>query len=63
VSEDKSVPPVPYSILLPKPLSDSPIDLPHSVTKGVETVKPMGKKPKAKPTVNAKGKNNACLIS
>jgi hypothetical protein len=56
VSEDKSVPPVPYNILLPKPLVDSPINLPHSVTKSVETVKPMGKKPKEKPTVNAKGK-------
>jgi hypothetical protein len=33
------------------------------VTKGVETVKPMGKKPKAKPTVNARCKNNARLIS
>jgi hypothetical protein len=63
VSEDKTVPPVPYSILLPKPLPDSPIDLPHSVTKDVETVKPVGKKPKAKPTANAKGKKNARLIS
>jgi hypothetical protein len=33
VSESKSVPPVPYSALLPKPLPDSPIDLPNSVTK------------------------------
>jgi hypothetical protein len=63
VSEDKSLPPVPYNILLPKPLPDSPIDLPHSVTKDVETVKPMGKKPKTKPSVNAKGKKNARLIS
>jgi hypothetical protein len=63
VSEDKSVTPVPYNILLPKPLADSPIDLPHSVTKGVETVKPLGKKMKAKPTVNTKGKKNARLIS
>jgi hypothetical protein len=63
VIEDKTIPPVPYSILLPKPLPDSPIDLPHSVTKDVETVKPMGKKPKAKPTANAKGKKNARLIS
>jgi len=62
VSEDKSVPPVPYNILLPKPLPDSPIDLPHSMTKDVETVKPVGKNPKAKPTVNAKGKKNARLI-
>jgi hypothetical protein len=63
VSESKSVPPVSYSILLPKPLPDSPIDLPHSVTKDVETVKPVSKRPKAKPTANSKGKNNAHLIS
>jgi hypothetical protein len=63
VSKDKTVPLVPYSILLPKPLPDSPIDLPHSVTKDVENVKPVGKKPKAKPTANTKGKKNACLIS
>jgi hypothetical protein len=63
VSEDKAVPPIPYSILLPKPLADSLIDLPHSVTKGVETIKPMGKNPKAKPTVNARSKKNARLIS
>jgi hypothetical protein len=63
VSESKSVPPVPYSALLPKPLPDSSIDLPNSVTKNVETVKPMAKKPKAKPTVNSKGKKNARLIS
>jgi hypothetical protein len=63
VSEDKNVPPVPYSILLPKPLPDSPIDLPHSVTKDVNIVKPVGKKPKAKPTANTKGKNNDRLIS
>ena len=63
VTENKAIPPVPYSILLPKPLPDSPIDLPHSVTKDVEIVKPMGKKPKAKPTVNSKGKKNARLIS
>jgi hypothetical protein len=35
VNEDKDIPPIPYSILLPKPLPDSPIDLPHSVTKDV----------------------------
>jgi hypothetical protein len=63
VTEDKTVPLVPYSILLPKPLPDSPIDLPHSVTKDAETVKPVGKQPKAKPTANAKGKKNARLIS
>jgi hypothetical protein len=63
VSEVKGVTPVPYSILLPKPLPDPPIDLPHSVTKGVETVKPLGKKLKVKPIVNTKGKINARLIS
>jgi hypothetical protein len=63
VSERKSAPPVPYSALLPKPLPDSPIDLPNSVTKDVETVKPVGKKPKAKPTANSKGKKSARLIS
>jgi hypothetical protein len=63
VSEVKVVPPVPYHILLPKPLADLPIDLPHTVTKSVETVKPMGKNPKANLTANAKGKKNARLIS
>jgi hypothetical protein len=63
VSEGKSVPPVPYSVLLPKPLPDSPIDLPHSVTKDVETAKPVAKKHKAKPNANSKGKKNAQLIS
>jgi hypothetical protein len=63
VRKDKTIPPVPYIILLPKPLPDSPIDLPHSVTKDVETVKTMSKKPKAKPTANTKGKKNAHLIS
>jgi hypothetical protein len=63
VSEDNSVPPVPYNILLPKPFPDSPIDLPYSMTKGVEIAKPLGKNPKVKPTVNAKGKKNARLIS
>jgi len=32
VCESKSVPPVPYSALLPKPLLNLPIDLPNSVT-------------------------------
>jgi hypothetical protein len=48
VSEVKVVPPVPYHILLPKPLTDPPINLPHTVTKNAETVKPMSKKPKAR---------------
>jgi hypothetical protein len=63
VTEAKAIPPVPYNILLPKPLPDSPIDLPHYVTKDAETVKPVGKKAKVKPTVNAKGKKTARLIS
>ncbi len=63
VSEVKVVPPIPYHILLPKPLTNPPIDLPHTVSKSVETVKPVSKKPKANHTTNAKGKKNACLIS
>jgi hypothetical protein len=59
VSERNLVPPVPYNSLLPKPLPDSPIDLPNSVTKDVETVKPMAKNPKTKPNANSKGKKNA----
>jgi hypothetical protein len=46
VSEGKTVPPIPYNTLLPKPLPDSLIDLPHFETKVVETVKPVGKKAK-----------------
>jgi hypothetical protein len=63
VKEDKAIPLIPYSILLFKPLPDSPIDLLHSVTKDVESVKPVERKPKAKPTANAKGKKNVRLIS
>jgi hypothetical protein len=63
VSECKSIPPVPYSALLPKPLTDSPIDLPNSVTQDIEAAKPAAKNPKAKPTTNSKGKKNARLIS
>jgi hypothetical protein len=63
VSERKSVPPVPYSALLPKPLPDSPIDLPNFVTQDMENVKPAAKRPKAKPIMNSKGKKNARLIS
>jgi hypothetical protein len=63
VNKDKAIPPIPYSILLPIPLPDSPFDLPHSVTKDVESVKTVERKPKAKPTTNAKGKKNARLIS
>jgi hypothetical protein len=63
VSEDKAIPLIPYSILLPKPLPDSPIDLPHSVTKDVETAKPVAKRLKSKPAANSKGKKTARLIS
>jgi hypothetical protein len=63
VSEVKVVTPVPYHILLPKPSADPPIDLPHTVTKNAETVKPMRKNPIAHLTTNAKGKKNARLIS
>jgi hypothetical protein len=63
VSECKSVPPVPYSALLPKPLPDSPIGLPNSVTQDTEAAKPVAKRPKAKPSANSKGKKNARLIS
>jgi hypothetical protein len=63
VSERKSIPPIPYSTLLPKTLPVSPIDLPSSMTQHVETAKPMAKRPKVKPTANSKGKKNARLIS
>jgi hypothetical protein len=56
VSESKSVPPVPYNTLLPKPLLDSPVDLPNPVTQHVEIPKPAAKKPKAKAGANSKGK-------
>jgi hypothetical protein len=59
VTETKAEPPLPLHLLLPKPSADPPIDLPHTVTKSVETVKPVTKKPKASPTLNAKGKRNA----
>jgi hypothetical protein len=60
VSEDKTITPVPYNILLPKTLPDSPIDLSHTVTKNAET---LNEKPKAKYTANARGNKNARLIS
>jgi hypothetical protein len=63
VTKGKSVPPVPYSTLLPKPLLDSPMDLPNSVTQRVEFPKPVAKNPKAKTGANSKGKKNARLIS
>jgi hypothetical protein len=63
VSESKSIPPVPYSALLPTPLLDSPINLLGSFTSHLENTKPVAKKPKTKPTANSKGKKNAWLIS
>ena len=62
VTESKPTP-VPYSVLLPKPLPDPPTSLPMSVTKQVEIAKPTAKKHKAKPNANSKGKKNAQLIS
>jgi hypothetical protein len=55
--------PVPYNILLPKPLPDPPSNLPMTVTKKVEIDKPATNKPKAKAGANSKGKKNARLIS
>jgi hypothetical protein len=63
VSEGKPIPPVPYNVLLPKPLPDPPTNLPMSVTKQVEIAKPTAKQPKAKANANSKGKKNARLIS
>jgi hypothetical protein len=62
VSEVKAIPPVPFHVLLPKPLTDPPIDLPDTVTKSVETVKPVRKKPKASFNANGKGKRNSWII-
>jgi hypothetical protein len=63
VSESKLPPPMPYNVLLPKPLPDSCLNFPMSVTKQVEIVKPTAKNPKAKSNTNSKGKKNAQLIS
>jgi hypothetical protein len=62
VTERKPTP-VPYSVLLPKPLPDPPSNLPMTVTKKVEIDKPATNKPKAKAGANSKGKKNARLIS
>jgi hypothetical protein len=48
VSEGKPIPPVPYSVFLPKPLPDPPTNLPMSVTKQVEIAKPTAKSLKLK---------------
>jgi hypothetical protein len=63
VTETKAEPPLPLHLLLPKPSADPPIDLPHTMTKSVETVKPVRKNLKANLTANVKGKINARLIS
>ena len=66
VIETKAEPPVPFHILLPppKPSADPKVDLPDAITEKFETIKrPASKNPKANPTANAKGKNNARLIS
>jgi hypothetical protein len=63
VRKSNLTPPVPYNVLLPKPLPESPRNLPMSVTKQVEIAKPTTKKPKAKSNANSKGKKNAWLIS
>jgi hypothetical protein len=63
VRKSKPIPPVPYNVLLPKPLPDSPMNLPMSMTKQVEIPKPIAKKPKAKTGANSKGKKNTRLIS
>jgi hypothetical protein len=62
--ETKVEPSVPLHLLLPKPLTNPPINLPDTVTKSAEAIKkPMRKKPKVIITANAKGKRNARLIS
>jgi hypothetical protein len=63
VSKRKPIPYVPYNVLLPKPLPDSPTNLPMSVTKQVEIAKPVVNKPKTKTSANSKGNKNARLIS
>jgi hypothetical protein len=63
VNESKAIPPMPYNVLLPKALLDSPMNLPMSVTKQVEISKPVAKNPKAKAGANSKGKKNTRLIS
>jgi hypothetical protein len=57
VTESKPTP-VPYSVLLPKPLPDSPTSLPVAMIS-----KPTVNRPKAKAGVNAKCKKKSRLIS
>jgi hypothetical protein len=63
VSERKPIPPVPYNVLLPKPLPNSPMKFSMSVTKHDKICKPTAKNPKSKSNANSKGKKNARLIS
>jgi hypothetical protein len=63
ITGTQPIPPVPYIVLLPKPLPDPPTNLPMPVTKQVEIAKPATKKSKAKTGANSKGKKNARLIS
>jgi hypothetical protein len=57
VSESKSIS-VPYSVLLPKPKPDSPVNLPMAVT---NVAKPITTKDRAKTA--ARNKNNSRMIS
>jgi hypothetical protein len=66
VNETKVEPPVHFHVLLPppKPSFDPDIDLLDIITDKAEAIKnPVRKNPKANPTVDAKGKKNARLIS
>jgi hypothetical protein len=63
VSESKPVPPLCLTMLCYPNPTRAIYELTHSVTKEVEIVKPMAKKPKTKPNANSKGKKNARLIS
>jgi hypothetical protein len=63
ITKTQPIPPVPYSVLLPKPLPDPPTSSPMAVTKRAEVDKPATKKPKPKTGANSKGKKNARLIS
>jgi hypothetical protein len=63
ITETQPIPPVPYSVFLPKPLPIPPTNFLMAVTKHVEFDKPATKNPKAKTGANSKGKKNARLIS
>ena len=63
MTETQPIPPLSYSILLPKPLPDPPTNLPMVVTKQAEFDKPVTKQPKTKTNANSRGNKNARLIS